>query len=803
MHRTDFEDILINETPYYKQLDKNYREPSRFQRTIDALQSIAAGNPILEVFRQRGTRELVFLGRRIFVLQEEFVDTYFKFLSGAINIDQWESFFERYSKDLLDIYVRFFNNDGHRAVIFELVNRKLIRDLFSRGAAQQRLEDRRFFAERFGLITNQFFNYVRHCLTKTVVVPDSLFSDTYERTPLIPHSTRSEALKIMSVDLTGAGLPEPIFTAIFKNLSVTAHTRDRDQIIAAVNKRDIASRADLADALGTRCYIGDEETLQQILQQVAHRAQSALAGIAERTRFLEHRIGAMEQESVRIASSMTKELQNAAQNLSTEEAFDSIIKRLRRTLLGIGYDLKNTRKELANYRTRENEYNALLKLKPADLANYLTKNEWDPFIMLLMNRDIAVDNERMQVVMREAAADIKSDRAAANAIADVKTAGFLREKYDTAELMNRFWRTLDEVVAPHIKTLLLEDLVDYYPKLSATASPESIRYLAEETLAGRTSVVEKSVPEKTVAPTSPPLKIDRFRKLVSVLAYDVRGSTFMGTKLQDARKENEIRTLFQESMLGCIEKFGGVPIKDTGDGGIALFAANSYDIKQQTTTTCEPGICLNAVRCSIAMVQEARNFVQENIGRYQDWFRTAEERRINFEGATYATLPPSYQSIFQIGIGIASGTSPEEIYLDKNAFGDYDLTGMLVREANFYSKVRARDKSVAICDDATVYNLLLNLDKFAFLCDKGLKTEALGLDLEQGLEYWINQRVTRRGFIFDLYRIVVSNLGQETVQPGSIRILLGVDDITIDETGEMKDGKGGRGKFLFEITQEA
>jgi hypothetical protein len=36
-----------------------------------------------------------------------------------------------------------------------------------------------------------------------------------------------------------------------------------------------------------------------------------------------------------------------------------------------------------------------------------------------------------------------------------------------------------------------------------------------------------------------------------------------------------------------------------------------------------------------------------------------------------------------------------------------------------------------------------------------------------------------------------------------MKILVGMKDaVTIDETGEIKDGKGGRGKFLFEITPE-
>jgi hypothetical protein len=63
--------------------------------------------------------------------------------------------------------------------------------------------------------------------------------------------------------------------------------------------------------------------------------------------------------------------------------------------------------------------------------------------------------------------------------------------------------------------------------------------------------------------------------------------------------------------------------------------------------------------------------------------------------------------------------------------------------------------------------------------------------------------MSRRGFILDLYKIFVSQLGQEVTRPGSLKLMLGIFDIELSETGEIKDGKGGRGKFLFEVSSEA
>ena len=194
--------------------------------------------------------------------------------------------------------------------------------------------------------------------------------------------------------------------------------------------------------------------------------------------------------------------------------------------------------------------------------------------------------------------------------------------------------------------------------------------------------------------------------------------------------------------------------------------------------------------------------MQRNIHRYGDWFRDFEEREIDFEGAAYAKLPPSYQTIFQVGIGIASGHYPREVYLDKNAFGEHDLTGMLVREANLYSAVKAKGKSTVICDDATVYNILLNVDRFSFLSEAGLRIDPVQLNIQQGLEYWIKQRTSRKGFILDLYKIFVARFGREISDAEDLKIVLDDKDIVIDESSDVQIDKVERSKMLFEIYAE-
>lgn len=803
MIRSEFEDILITETPYYQDLTHTYRDPVSFSRNLGILKRITRGDSFLESLEKNSGRELVFLGRMIFSLQEEFVTIYLNFLKDETQVNKWEEFFERYSKNLFNIYDKFIKSNPDRILIFEIVNRKLLRDLLTKHTTDKPFEEKPVIAERFGVVVNQLFNYIRNSLSRQVRIADKLILESYEKIPLLPRCSRNETMKMLNRYFIQKGLSESIYNVIYKLVVSNYYLEEKEKILKDIGRREFLTRDGIIEILNSHFFLPDESTLDEVLQGIKRKFQDALAQAHSRRELVERKADEINKKIRDMVVGANQELIAITTDFSTEEILDNIIKKLRRNLLTLGYDLKNLRREQQDTAKLEAELDSVVKIKTTDLSKFIMKNDWDPVLIVLLNPVRSPDEESLQLLLKDAFNELKNDKAAMASVNDLRTPGFLKEKYNTQEILRRFKVINDEIILPLVKALLLEELIEYYPKLSGSTSSENLRYVAEETLQGNVSVVEKDI--RIPVPSDPPkaLNILRFKNLTTVLVYDIRGSTFMGTKLQDAKRENEIRNLFQESMLTVIEKYGGIPVKDTGDGGIALFAENRYEIKKHQTHEIKGGSVLDAVRAGLGMAQEANNFVEENISKYRDWFYKAEERNINFEGANYATLPPSYQAIFQIGVGIASGEYPREIFLDHNPFGDLDLTGMLIREANFYSRVKAKGKSTIICDDATVYNLLLNTQKFSFLSESGLNIDPVLLDVEQGLEYWINQKVSRHGFIFDLYKIFVTELGQEIYHPGSMKILVGMKDaVTIDETGEIKDGKGGRGKFLFEITPE-
>jgi hypothetical protein len=799
VQKTEFEDIIILETPYYKKLQKIYRETLYFKRYITIAKKIIQGNGFLKMLEQQDGKELVYLGRKIFSLQEDFVVSYLDYLANETNITKWESFFERYSTHLCEMSKKFVSGETNKALIFEIVVRKLLRDILTKHTMNMSFAKKILISGRFGNVVNQLFNYVRNSLAKSIPITDSLIINSYGRIPMLPRCRLSEATKLLSNLILKNGLPEPAFAALSKTLTASYCIDAKEKIISTIKTKQTLSKDGISEVFSSYLFYPDDNTLAEILELLKANARDMINKIKEKRETVEQKIVDIKQKTRTVTKNISDDLVNLAESFSSEDAIENMIKKLERNLIANGYDLKILRGEYQKYFEIQHELNSIMSFKPNDLSKFLIRTELDPFIILIYNKDATISDEQCQATMKEVIHEIKNDKEAMTVMNNYRTMGFLRDKYNTTEIIKKYRAIIDEIILPLVKSFLLEELIEYYPKLSGVIETEGVRYLAEEALAGKVSLIEKDInimPRRTGA--IPHVNISYYKDLVSVLIYDIRGSTFMGTKLMNAKKESEIRNLFQESILSIVEKYGGVPIKDTGDGGVVLFATNHYEIKNQKTLIPEHGSVLPVVRSTIEMIREAQNFVQENIGRYKDWFREAEERKINFEGSTYATLPPSYRAIFQIGVGIASGKYPHEVYFDKNAYGESDLTGMLVREANFYSKVKAEEKSVAICDDATLYNLLLNVEKFSFLNAEGLRTNPLMLDTEQGLEYWLNQKRKSHGFILDLYKIFVARLNEQIAYPEELKLTLG-SDIIVKETGDLKDGKGGRGKFLFEI----
>ncbi len=229
---------------------------------------------------------------------------------------------------------------------------------------------------------------------------------------------------------------------------------------------------------------------------------------------------------------------------------------------------------------------------------------------------------------------------------------------------------------------------------------------------------------------------EQYRKTITVLVYDIRGSSYMGIKLHNALKEQRIKYKFAKEMAGVGRAYGGFLLKDTGDGGIIWFAENSDSLYNHlyTESTTGKGINLRysifsgtelelipaldaakrAILCAREMVLKAEEFIKANFVHYRDWFATVAERTMEIDGVTYALLPPEFKSLFRIGIGIASGLPEKDVVLSANSYGDPDLVGPILADAHLYSMERQPGRSVIIIDLPTFTNFMLNTECFEF-----------------------------------------------------------------------------------------
>lgn len=230
--------------------------------------------------------------------------------------------------------------------------------------------------------------------------------------------------------------------------------------------------------------------------------------------------------------------------------------------------------------------------------------------------------------------------------------------------------------------------------------------------------------------------VEAHRRCITVLVYDIRGSSYMGVKLHNALKEQRIKYKFAKEMSTIAKKYNGFLLKDTGDGGIIWFSENSgslYDHLYAESTTGKgmnlrysifsgaefeliPALdaAKRATLCARDMILKAEEFIQANFMHYREWFAEVTERTLEVDGITYALLPPEFKSLFRIGVGISSGVPDRDVVFAANSFGDPDLIGPILADAHLYSRERQPGRSVIICDLTTLINLLLNIENFDY-----------------------------------------------------------------------------------------
>ena len=305
---------------------------------------------------------------------------------------------------------------------------------------------------------------------------------------------------------------------------------------------------------------------------------------------------------------------------------------------------------------------------------------------------------------------------------------FLGRRVDYKAIIEWFIKNYNEIFLPTLVQLILEEMIKVFPQVEVRKeSIEEARwigFLARKEKPRSVFFIPKINRELNASGEI----VRDYIKTVSVMVYDIRGSSIMGEKLQDGEMEDRIRNEYQRELLKAVRDTNGFLLKDTGDGGIVFFSENSgelfadyrasiyegkrgFDEKRLKLISCED-VTSRAVECGMKMIEYSQKFVRKNLKRYKDWFKEFDEKGVDFRGITYEKLPPEYKKIFQIGIGIASGEPEKDLFLGPNVIGHPDLTGNLVRRANTYSMVHHPERSVILIGPGAMCNFLLSMDRF-------------------------------------------------------------------------------------------
>lgn len=250
-----------------------------------------------------------------------------------------------------------------------------------------------------------------------------------------------------------------------------------------------------------------------------------------------------------------------------------------------------------------------------------------------------------------------------------------------------------------------------------------------------------------------PLKIDkedfisRFKEIVCVLVYDIRGSTFMSLRLKDPVKELSIKNQFSKEILRVVKKYGGFPLKDLGDGGIILFSGNSKEIfeevfeeaflpkgrtlripklfEKEVKVLPAEDTATRAILCARDMYQRSFEFIRDKYSKYRDWFPDVVE---NY---------PPLKALFRLGIGIAGGRPGKHIHIDYNSFGDIDASGSIINVANLLAQGKNPLTSLIYIDSTTFFSFLINSSEWDIECEEESIFDRVRFYLNNFDDFWV------------------------------------------------------------------
>ncbi|MBE0432114.1 hypothetical protein IBX73_01465, partial [candidate division WOR-3 bacterium] len=646
---------------------------------------------------------------------------------------------------------------------------------------------------------------------------------------LIEQATARKHINAYSKELRQVSFAVDVFLAVHKNVIGARVETLLPDLLSDVERLGFTS---IRDAVGKipRIYLDylSPASLAKVLRKIATMLRAVRGKLTEEltsinlysTRIKEQLEGLYLETSQGLREIIEQDVTQGAETSAITEKVSNLFSRLDRMFVGNIYHLKDYQRrkdEILGSLKEEEDLRHRAENQPPDTAKPISEI-FDEY--MYMYKFGPLTREERRILVRSLTSELEEMyRKKSRSIEMLKKfekRGLMSFDLDFDGLVDTYNSFIKRTIVPGYIGQCFFNLVTCLPPLEneAPRSKVDIANLKTVFLTGNNILELK--PKKAPYPPEIAGYGDRYRKCVTILVYDIRGSSYMGIKLNDAVKEHRIKCKFAKEMAQVVKKYDGFLLKDTGDGGLVWFSENSgslYNYLYTESVTgkgtklrysiCSGGECdiipavdaaKRAVLCARDIVQRAEEFIRANFVHYREWFADVAERTLELDGITYSLLPPEFKSLFRIGVGIASGVPDRDVIFAPNSYGDPDLVGPVLADANLYSRERQPGRSVIICDLPTLANLVLNAEGFDYPLDEK--------NFDKYCEMLAQMRGKTHGYNFADQKISVMPKGMHLLgELNKNRAVVDalIDDIVIDEHLNIYDRDNKRIKMLYEV----
>lgn len=852
VEEVDIERVTEEESEYLNQLRSRYSKKDVYSQYLGTVKQFLAQKDLkLESLSEFYKNEdigvvYVLVEERFRTIHHNLVGLLLDGIKGDERKRELEALMRVYRENFIKTYSQFLKERSEAALLFETVCRKLFQEgiekWFSHNPSSS--SEKSFFISEVSAKVDALLTPLRLNLGKERKLDVFLFSETFSKSPLIPSPLSKLTLHDIEVEILKYGLTPNLFEKVAKEFQSAIQKELEDEILNSLRSRTIRSKQDIVRSIEHPLYSISADCVKTLRQIIVEKVSERLLDLTQVLKNLHQELERRKEKFDQVISEIMLSGKKALMELREEE-LDACVENFTKIADSIKAEMDEIKMKKEEVERELRSAKNLQGLNSEELTSIiLNKNEREIERYLHIYRALSTKfgrdlehipsqyTETFSELIKEELALLRSKSSPSyGSLSSLEERRFWKKHYKVEELKTRWMKICTEVLEPLLITKYIEELVRIWPPAVSGRTPTrpyltAARYVGEElAFNGRLYQLGKPASSREVTEQKKLEKlrrliVDNFKEVVSVIVYDIRGSTFMGNKLNNAKKESEIRNNFNIKMMRIARAHGAFVVKDTGDGGILFFSGNSRELERKFTTdpkakfyetnlVASKESAKKAIECARDMVQGAFSFVEENLEKYGDWFEDVRKESLRYAGITYAQLPPEYKRIFKVGIGIASGKPDVDIYFGPNGFGSPDITGGLVREANFYSKARSRERSIILCDGATLLSFLLNVDEYEPEIPqptrtKSLERESLGDLLREAMWNYANLKKRKKGYKFGKLGIFIERVGTQIFYDQHLEsnLSLSTSGLKITESGEFLDERDRKVKILYQIIPE-